>query len=36
MFSTWAGLAKMDLDVVWAKTAAMAEGARIATRQFWK
>jgi hypothetical protein len=25
-----------DLIVVWAKFAAMAEGARIASRQFWK
>jgi 5-methyltetrahydropteroyltriglutamate--homocysteine methyltransferase len=26
----------VDPDVVWAKMAAMAEGARIATKQFWK
>jgi len=27
--------AAVDPDVVWAKMAAMAEGARIATKQFW-
>jgi len=26
----------VDPDVVWAKFAAMAEGARIATREFWR
>ena len=26
----------IDPDVVWAKMAAMAEGARIASREFWK
>lgn len=35
-FGTWVGQAAVDPDVVWAKFAAMAEGARIATRQFWK
>jgi 5-methyltetrahydropteroyltriglutamate--homocysteine methyltransferase len=35
-FGTWVGQAAVDPDVVWAKLAAMAEGARIATRQFWK
>ena len=34
-FGTWVGQAAVDPDVVWAKMAAMAEGARIATRQFW-
>jgi 5-methyltetrahydropteroyltriglutamate--homocysteine methyltransferase len=29
------GQAAVDPDVVWAKLAAMAEGARIASRQFW-
>ena len=32
---TWVGQAAVDPDVVWAKLAAMAEGARIASRQFW-
>jgi len=35
-FGTWVGQAAVDPDVVWAKMAAMAEGARIATRQFWR
>jgi len=35
-FGTWVGQAAVDADVVWAKMAAMAEGARIATREFWK
>jgi 5-methyltetrahydropteroyltriglutamate--homocysteine methyltransferase len=35
-FGTWVGQAAVDPDVVWAKMAAMAEGARIATKQFWK
>ena len=35
-FGTWVGQAAVDPDVVWAKFAAMAEGARIATRQFWR
>jgi 5-methyltetrahydropteroyltriglutamate--homocysteine methyltransferase len=35
-YGTWVGQAAVDPDVVWAKFAAMAEGARIATRQFWK
>ncbi len=34
-FGTWVGQAAVDPDVVWAKFAAMAEGARIATREFW-
>ena len=34
-FGTWVGQAAVDPDVVFAKLAAMAEGARIATRQFW-
>ena len=32
---TWVGQAAVDPDVVWAKMAAMAAGARIATKQFW-
>jgi 5-methyltetrahydropteroyltriglutamate--homocysteine methyltransferase len=35
-YGTWVGQAAVDPDVVWAKMAAMAEGARIATRQFWR
>ena len=35
-FGTWVGQAAVDPDVVWAKMAAMAEGARMATREFWK
>jgi 5-methyltetrahydropteroyltriglutamate--homocysteine methyltransferase len=35
-YGTWVGQAAVDPDVVWAKFAAMAEGARIASRQFWK
>jgi 5-methyltetrahydropteroyltriglutamate--homocysteine methyltransferase len=34
-FGTWVGQAAVDPDVVWAKLSAMAEGARLATRQFW-
>jgi 5-methyltetrahydropteroyltriglutamate--homocysteine methyltransferase len=34
-FGTWVGQAAVDLDVVFAKLAAMAEGAAIASRQFW-
>ncbi len=34
-FGTWVGQAAVDADVVWAKMAAMAEGARRASRQFW-
>jgi len=35
-YGTWVGQAAVDPDVVFAKLAAMAEGARIATKQFWK
>jgi hypothetical protein len=35
-FGTWVGQAAVDPDVIWAKMAAMAEGARIASRDFWK
>jgi len=34
-FGTWVGQAAVDPDVVFAKLAAMADGARIATKQFW-
>jgi 5-methyltetrahydropteroyltriglutamate--homocysteine methyltransferase len=35
-FGTWVGQAAVDPDVVWAKMAAMAEGARLASSRFWK
>jgi 5-methyltetrahydropteroyltriglutamate--homocysteine methyltransferase len=35
-YGTWVGQAAVDPDVVWAKMAAMSEGARIASKQFWK
>src|SRR6266545_3169322 len=35
-YGTWVGQAAVDPDVVWAKMAAMAEGARIASKEFWK
>jgi 5-methyltetrahydropteroyltriglutamate--homocysteine methyltransferase len=35
-YGTWVGQAAVDPDVVWAKLAALAEGARIATRAFWR
>jgi 5-methyltetrahydropteroyltriglutamate--homocysteine methyltransferase len=35
-YGTWVGQAAVDPDVVWAKFAAMAEGARLASRRFWK
>jgi 5-methyltetrahydropteroyltriglutamate--homocysteine methyltransferase len=34
-YGTWVGQAAVDPDVVWAKFAALTEGARIATRRFW-
>jgi 5-methyltetrahydropteroyltriglutamate--homocysteine methyltransferase len=34
-YGTWVGQAAVDPDVVWAKLAAMSEGARIASRKFW-
>jgi 5-methyltetrahydropteroyltriglutamate--homocysteine methyltransferase len=34
-YGTWVGQAAVDPDVVFAKFAAMAQGARIATKQFW-
>jgi 5-methyltetrahydropteroyltriglutamate--homocysteine methyltransferase len=34
-YGTWVGQAAVDPDVVWAKLAALAEGARIASRAFW-
>ena len=35
-YGTWVGQAAVDPDVVWAKLKALAEGARIASAQFWK
>ena len=35
-YGTWVGQAAVDPQVVFAKLAAMAEGARIASKQFWK
>ena len=35
-YGTWVGQAAVDPDVVWAKMAAMAEGAKIASQQFWR
>jgi 5-methyltetrahydropteroyltriglutamate--homocysteine methyltransferase len=35
-FGTWVGQAAVDPDVVFAKLKAMAEGAALASRQFWK
>lgn len=35
-YGTWVGQAAVDPDVVWAKLKAMADGARLATKQFWK
>ncbi len=35
-FGTWVGQAAVDPDVVFAKLAALAQGARIASQQFWK
>lgn len=34
-YGTWVGQAAVDPDVVWAKLAAMAEGARLASAKFW-
>ena len=34
-FGTWVGQAAVDPAVVWAKFASMAEGARLASREFW-
>ena len=35
-YGTWVGQAAVDPDIVWAKFVALTEGARIATRRFWK
>jgi 5-methyltetrahydropteroyltriglutamate--homocysteine methyltransferase len=35
-YGTWVGQSAVDPDVVWAKLAALAEGARIASKTFWR
>jgi 5-methyltetrahydropteroyltriglutamate--homocysteine methyltransferase len=35
-YGTWVGQAAVDPDVVWAKLSALSEGARIASKEFWK
>src|SRR6516162_2234747 len=35
-YGTWVGQAAVDPGVVWAKLASLAEGARRATREFWR
>lgn len=35
-YGTWVGQSAVDPDVVWAKFGALVEGAKIASRQFWK
>jgi 5-methyltetrahydropteroyltriglutamate--homocysteine methyltransferase len=35
-YGTWVGQAAVDPQIVWAKLAALAEGARIASREFWR
>jgi 5-methyltetrahydropteroyltriglutamate--homocysteine methyltransferase len=34
-FGTWVGQSAVDPDIVWAKLATMAEGARLASREIW-
>jgi 5-methyltetrahydropteroyltriglutamate--homocysteine methyltransferase len=34
-FGTWVGQSAVDPDIVWAKLAALAEGARLASKEFW-
>jgi 5-methyltetrahydropteroyltriglutamate--homocysteine methyltransferase len=34
-YGTWVGQAAVDPQIVWAKLAALAEGARIASQEFW-
>src|SRR5208283_4463266 len=34
-YGTWVGQAAVDPDIVWAKFAALTEGARIASDRFW-
>jgi 5-methyltetrahydropteroyltriglutamate--homocysteine methyltransferase len=35
-YGTWVGQAAVDPDIVWAKFAALTEGARIASARFWQ
>jgi 5-methyltetrahydropteroyltriglutamate--homocysteine methyltransferase len=35
-YGTWVGQAAVDPAVVWAKLASLAEGARLASREFWR
>jgi 5-methyltetrahydropteroyltriglutamate--homocysteine methyltransferase len=35
-YGTWVGQAAVDPDIVWAKFAALAEGALIASERFWR
>jgi 5-methyltetrahydropteroyltriglutamate--homocysteine methyltransferase len=35
-YGTWVGQAAVDPQIVWVKLAALAEGARIASREFWR
>ena len=34
-YGTWVGQAAVDPDIVWAKLAALTEGARLASQRFW-
>jgi 5-methyltetrahydropteroyltriglutamate--homocysteine methyltransferase len=34
-YGTWVGQAAVDPDVVWAKLAALREGAELASRELW-
>ncbi len=34
-FGTWVGQSAVDADIVWAKLASLAEGARLASRELW-
>jgi 5-methyltetrahydropteroyltriglutamate--homocysteine methyltransferase len=34
-YGTWVGQAAVDPQIVWAKLASLAEGARLASREFW-
>jgi 5-methyltetrahydropteroyltriglutamate--homocysteine methyltransferase len=35
-YGTWVGQAAVDPDIVWAKLATLAEGARLASSEFWR
>jgi 5-methyltetrahydropteroyltriglutamate--homocysteine methyltransferase len=35
-YGTWVGQAAVDPDVVWAKLAALSEGAELASRELWR